>query len=80
MLISDQKLRTRLIKMPEKELKNSMSGKERIKILFVTHWAQRLGGAELSLLDIMKEACKKADIYLVTSEDGKLVESAKVWV
>ena len=54
-----------------------MSGKERIKILFVTHWAQRLGGAELSLLDIMKEACKKADIYLVTSEDGKLVESAK---
>ncbi len=54
-----------------------MSGKERIKILFVTHWAQRLGGAELSLLDIMAEACKRADIYLVTSEDGKLVESAK---
>lgn len=63
--------------MQEKELKNSMSGKERIKILFVTHWAQRLGGAELSLLDIMTEACKKADIYLVTSENGLLVESAK---
>lgn len=54
-----------------------MSGKGRIKILFVTHWAQRLGGAELSLLDIMAEACKRADIYLVTSEDGKLVETAK---
>lgn len=54
-----------------------MSGKRRLKILFVTHWAQRLGGAELSLLDIMTEACNKANIYLVTSEDGKLVEFAK---
>ncbi len=54
-----------------------MYGKERPKILFVTHWAQRLGGAELSLLDIMTEACKNADIYLVTTENGKLVESAK---
>ncbi len=63
--------------MPSKELKNSMSGKKRPKVLFVTHWAQRLGGAELSLLDIMKEACKKADTYLVTSEGGILVESAK---
>lgn len=54
-----------------------MSGKERLKVLFVTHWAQRLGGAELSLLDIIADACKKAEVHLVTSEDGKLVESAK---
>lgn len=63
--------------MPDQELKISMSGKKRPKILFVSHWAQRLGGAEISLLDIMNEACKKADVSLVCSENGALVESAK---
>lgn len=63
--------------MQDQGLKISMSGKKRPKILFVSHWAQRLGGAEISLLDIMSEACKKADVFLVCSENGILVESAK---
>ncbi|MCX7725541.1 MAG: glycosyltransferase family 4 protein [Chitinispirillaceae bacterium] len=43
-------------------------------ILFINHWAKELGGAEYSLLDILEEIAKskKAEIYLLTSEEGLL--------
>lgn len=53
-----------------------MSGTESHKLLFINHWAERLGGAEFSLMDIMVEAAKRAEVFLVTSESGFLIEKA----
>lgn len=52
-----------------------MSGNEPC-ILFMNHWAQELGGAEISLLDVVKEsAARSARLHLLTSEYGKLTEA-----
>ncbi len=52
-----------------------MSGNDRkIRVLFLNHWARSLGGAEYSLIDILTEMSQKADVFLVTSEEGALCE------
>jgi glycosyltransferase involved in cell wall biosynthesis len=51
-----------------------MSGKP--VILFINHWAAHLGGAEHSLLDIMRTAAARSSSHLLTSEPGVLVERA----
>ena len=53
-----------------------MSGKHPPKIVFITHWAARLGGAEHSLIDLIEYAAKQALVYLITSETGPLTERA----
>ncbi len=50
-----------------------MSGnKYKKRILFLNHWARYLGGAEFSLLDILPEIVRNAEVHLVTSESGPL--------
>ncbi|MFP4415842.1 MAG: glycosyltransferase family 4 protein [Chitinispirillaceae bacterium] len=46
------------------------------KVVFLTHWAQHMGGAEYSLLELLRYAVKQFDCYLVTTEDGPLVDRA----
>jgi glycosyltransferase involved in cell wall biosynthesis len=56
-----------------------MPGDDRIRLLFINHWAARLGGAEYSLLDLLEEAVRRPEIdkvFLVTSEQGELVRRA----
>jgi len=53
-----------------------MCGKKKHKILFMNHWAQHTGGAELSLIDIIKETSKYEKTYLISSENGKLIEES----
>jgi L-malate glycosyltransferase len=53
-----------------------MPGNERPRLLFINHWAARLGGAEHSLLDILAEAVHRADVTLVTAEGGLLADRA----
>jgi glycosyltransferase involved in cell wall biosynthesis len=48
-----------------------------MRIVFINHWAAQLGGAELSLIDIMQHAARRADVHLVTSESGPLIERAQ---
>ncbi len=55
-----------------------MSGNATKSILFVTHWARRLGGAELSLLDILASAGVRAHCMLSASEDGALIARARM--
>ncbi|MFP4165150.1 MAG: glycosyltransferase [Chitinispirillaceae bacterium] len=43
----------------------------------MNHWAAHMGGAEFSLLDILEGAASKADVHLVTSENGELVKRAR---
>lgn len=54
-----------------------MSGAEKTRLLFINHWARHLGGAEHSLLDILEEAAKHADVFLVSSEEGPLMARAR---
>jgi glycosyltransferase involved in cell wall biosynthesis len=50
-----------------------MSGNsDKVRILFLNHWARFLGGAEYSLLDILPEVARRAEVFLVTSEPGTL--------
>jgi L-malate glycosyltransferase len=46
-------------------------------VLFLTHWAGNLGGAEYSLLDLIPETARRATVHLCASEDGKLVDLLK---
>jgi glycosyltransferase involved in cell wall biosynthesis len=46
-------------------------------VLFVNHWARRLGGAEFSLLDILTFMAPRGVAHLLVSEDGELVEKAR---
>jgi glycosyltransferase involved in cell wall biosynthesis len=46
-------------------------------ILFVNHWAEALGGAEYSLLDILEGFSRDNRIHLVTSEEGELTRRAR---
>ena len=52
-----------------------MSGNsDKVRILFLNHWARFLGGAEYSLLDILPAIARRAEIFLVTSEPGTLCD------
>ena len=53
-----------------------MSGSDRRRILFINHWAAHLGGAEHSLIDILEETVRRAEVFLVTAEPGELGERA----
>jgi glycosyltransferase involved in cell wall biosynthesis len=53
-----------------------MPGNDRLRLLFINHWAAHLGGAEHSLIDILAEAAQRADVFLVTAESGALAERA----
>ena len=47
-----------------------------MRILFINHWARDIGGAEVSLLDIMKTLAPHDEVHLATSEKGPLTERA----
>jgi glycosyltransferase involved in cell wall biosynthesis len=47
-----------------------------LRILFVNHWAREIGGAEMSLLDIMKFLTPRDEVHLAASEQGPLTERA----
>ncbi|MBN1575461.1 MAG: glycosyltransferase family 4 protein [Chitinispirillaceae bacterium] len=52
-----------------------MSGSRRKRcVLFLNHWARYLGGAEYSLLDILPQISRSAEVHLVTSESGTLLD------
>ena len=54
-----------------------MCGKGKKRVLFLNHWSQHLGGAELSLLDILQYYAKGAQTCIVCSENGSLLTRAK---
>jgi len=54
-----------------------MSGGDGKTILFINHWAANMGGAEHSLLDILRGLAGRCDCHLVASEGGRLTEGAK---
>jgi L-malate glycosyltransferase len=56
-----------------------MPGENRLRLLFINHWAARMGGAEHSLLDILEEASHRAEVFLVTSEPGALADRARAF-
>lgn len=53
-----------------------MSGNKKQTVLFLNHWARRLGGAEHSLLDILFFAQDKFNCHLASSEHGPLIDKA----
>lgn len=53
-----------------------MSGNTKPTVLFLNHWAKKLGGAEHSLLDILYFAGTSFTCHLITSEPGPLLEKA----
>jgi glycosyltransferase involved in cell wall biosynthesis len=59
--------------------RSSMSGTEKLRLLFITHWASRLGGAEHSLLDLLEEASSRDDVVLVSAEEGSLFDRARTF-
>ncbi|MFP4013368.1 MAG: glycosyltransferase family 4 protein [Chitinispirillaceae bacterium] len=54
-----------------------MRGEGKPVLLFLNHWAAHLGGAEFSLIDILDISARRAQVHLVTSENGELVRRAK---
>lgn len=56
---------------------HTMSGNAPTSMVFVNHWASRLGGAELSLQDLVARASQQARCHLVTTESGPLVENVQ---
>jgi glycosyltransferase involved in cell wall biosynthesis len=54
-----------------------MSGNKGPRIVFMNHWAGKLGGAEHSLLDILSVCAKQAECSLITSEEGPLTARAR---
>jgi glycosyltransferase involved in cell wall biosynthesis len=54
-----------------------MPGADEIRVLFINHWARRLGGAEHSLLDLLEETAFHNDAYLVCAEEGELMSRAR---
>ena len=47
-------------------------------IVFISHWAAALGGAEYSLLDILAYCTPKTRCVLITSEEGLLADRARL--
>ncbi len=54
-----------------------MSGNNEPKVLFLNHWARRLGGAEHSLCDILAYVHNKFNCHLATTEPGPLLDTAR---
>jgi glycosyltransferase involved in cell wall biosynthesis len=54
-----------------------MPGCKKPRILFINHWARRLGGAEHSLLDLLEETVSRSEAYLVCAEEGELLSRAR---
>jgi glycosyltransferase involved in cell wall biosynthesis len=54
-----------------------MSGSEKRRVLFINHWADKLGGAEWSLLDLLEEAAPRTEAFLLCSEEGALLDRAR---
>lgn len=54
-----------------------MSGNNKISVLFLNHWAKNLGGAEHSLLELLEHSVRHFKCYLVSSENGALIEKAE---
>lgn len=54
-----------------------MCGKMKHKILFLNFWAQKAGGAEFSLIDLINETSKNNETWLISSENGKLIEEVQ---
>ncbi len=54
-----------------------MSGTNKLKVVFINHWAEQFGGAEHSLLDILAYAPDHYECHLITSEQGLLVQKAQ---
>jgi glycosyltransferase involved in cell wall biosynthesis len=55
-----------------------MPGNSSQRILVLNHWAKNLGGAEFSLIDILRVLAEKADVHLVATEDGPLLERLRL--
>jgi glycosyltransferase involved in cell wall biosynthesis len=54
-----------------------MSGNKKLRCLFLNHWAAHLGGAEISLLDILNATVQRAETWLVCTENGPLIQRAQ---
>jgi glycosyltransferase involved in cell wall biosynthesis len=54
-----------------------MSGNNAPVLLFINHWAQKMGGAEHSLGDILAYAAGRCECHLSTTEKGALTEAAE---
>ncbi len=64
--------------MPVLFWRRGMSGSHRRhRIIFINHWAKFLGGAEYSLIDLLRALPDQMDGCLITSEPGLLLESVK---
>ncbi len=53
-----------------------MSGDRNTVILFLNHWARRMGGAEHSLMDMLTFMHDKCACHIATAEEGRLTEKA----
>lgn len=51
-----------------------MSGNKKPTIIFFTHWAHQLGGAEHSLLELLSFARKRFNCHVITTEKGKFID------
>jgi glycosyltransferase involved in cell wall biosynthesis len=51
-----------------------MCGNNKPTIVFLNHWARRLGGAEHSLLDLLSFAKNRFDCHVITTESGILID------
>ena len=54
----------------------TISGTHRKKIAFINHWAEAIGGAELSLLELMIYLQHSFNCHILCSENGKLINRA----
>jgi len=55
-----------------------MSGQKRKPVVvFISHWAKSLGGAEYSLIDIARQVALQAHTHFITSEEGCLVDTMR---
>jgi glycosyltransferase involved in cell wall biosynthesis len=47
------------------------------RIVFLNHWSKYRGGAEYSLLDILAAMQGRAELFLITSEEGGVTDKAR---
>lgn len=62
-----------------KILGRNMPGKNnsKPKVLFLNHWGKEPGGAEYSLIDILKKCSSHFNCHLLTTEEGHLTQKVK---
>ncbi len=53
-----------------------MCGERKETIVFLNHWSEKPGGAEYSLVDILRQFSTDFQLHLITTESGYLVNSA----